>query len=594
MKKFTMLLVVFMMLAIVGCTNNQADDVFKEGNENGGSESTGVFEPGSYEGVGQGHAGELKVLVTVNENNIEKVELVESNESEFTVDPINALINNIIEENSADIDAISGASASSNGVLVAVREALSQAYLPGMEPTYEAKIEEANSEAMEDVTTDILVIGGGGAGLSAAISASQNGAEVVLVEKLAFLGGNTNFATGGMNASETDEQTEQGIEDSQELFYEDTMKGGKDLNNPELVEVLTSQSDEAIDWLDSIGISLSEVSRFGGASVDRIHRPEGGAAVGSYMMGILPDKAKELGVDIRLETKAVKVLEEDGKVIGAIVENNGQTYTINSKAVIVATGGFGYNNELVASFNPELEGYGTTNGPGATGDVFEILDDTNAAYLDLEQIQIHPTVVPEINKMITEGVRGDGAILVNFNGERFVNELLTRDVVSQAILQQDKGDAILVFDQQVRDSLSAIESYYKAGLLTEANSIEELATALEVPAESLKNTVDTYNQYAQNGVDEGFGREDMKVEISQEPFYAVVIHPAVHHTMGGVKINANAQVINEDESVTAGLFAAGEVTGGVHGANRLGGNAVADIVVFGKLSGEKAAEFVKN
>ena len=246
----------------------------------------------------------------------------------------------------------------------------------------------------------------------------------------------------------------------------------------------------------------------------------------------------------------------------------------------MATGGFGASQEKVVRFKPELEGFGTTNHPGATGDALDLVAPFNVALVDIEQIQTHPTVVPVKNTMITEAVRGNGAILVNRDAARFVSELQTRDVVSAAELEQTGKTAFLVFDQGVRESLSAIESYAKAGLLTEAASLTELAAAMELDGAALETTVSQYNTYVEAGNDPDFNRPDMPRKLATAPFYAVEVGPAVHHTMGGLKINTETKVINESGEWVKGLFAAGEVTGGVHGANRLGGNAMADITTL--------------
>ena len=213
----------------------------------------------------------------------------------------------------------------------------------------------------------------------------------------------------------------------------------------------------------------------------------------------------------------------------------------------------------------------------------------------MEQIQTHPTVVPEKNIMITEAVRGNGAIMINRDGKRFGSEMATRDVMSDAILKQKGKTAFLVFDQGVRDSLKAIEGYASQGLLTEGKDLKELAEKLKIDAKEFESSIKKYNQAVETGIDEEFGRKasEMPRKIEIGPFYAVEVGPAVHHTMGGLKINADTEVLDKNGNVIPGLYAAGEVTGGVHGANRLGGNAVADITVFGKIAGDKATEYVE-
>lgn len=444
--------------------------------------------------------------------------------------------------------------------------------------------------------SDVVVIGAGGAGLAAAIAAHDEGAKVVVLEKMPMVGGNTLRATGGLNAAGTSFQKEKGLKDSPELFFEDTMKGGKNLNNPELVKVLTSQAAVSVEWLTKLGADLSDVGRLGGASVNRAHRPKGGAAVGAHIVEVLKKAAEDRKIDIRLWNKAIEVLKDkDGNVTGVKALNKeGKEYTIKAKAVIIAAGGFGASQEMVVKYQPNLKGFGTTNHSGAAGDGIDLAVKIGAQLVDMKEIQTHPTVVPEKGIMITEAVRGNGAVLVNHDGQRFVNELQTRDVVSKAILDQQGKTAYLIFDEGLRKSLLATEEYFGMGLVTEASSVEELASKLSIKPEVLKETLDKYNKAVEGKEDAEFKRPDMPRQLNTGSFYAIEVAPAVHHTMGGIKINNQTQVLAESGEPIKGLFAAGEATGGIHGANRLGGNALADIISFGRIAGSEAAKNIKS
>jgi fumarate reductase flavoprotein subunit len=445
-----------------------------------------------------------------------------------------------------------------------------------------------------DQKADIVIIGAGGAGMTAAIEAVQNGAtNVVLVEKMPNTGGNSVRSEGGLNAAPTKYQEADGIKDSVELFVADTMKGGKNLNNKELVTTLAENSAAAVDWVNNIGGDLSVVGMFGGASVKRIHRPSDTGAVGTMLVKALNQKVAELGIPVLLNTKAEEILlDEKGAVSGVKVTGKEGTYTIHTKAVVLATGGFSANNAMVVKYKPDLKGFNTTNHAGATGDGIVMAEAIGADLVDMEQIQTHPTVNPNTQTLYTEGVRGNGAILVNKDGQRFVDELQTRDVVSAAILKQKDGQAYMIFDQKVRESLKAIETYFKEGIIIESDTIEGLAQKIGVEATALKKTMDTYTGYQKAGKDAEFSRKSMEQPLTSSKFYAALSAPAIHHTMGGVKINTKAEVINNEGKTIPGLFAGGEITGGIHGANRLGGNAVADIVVFGRISGTSAAQYV--
>jgi fumarate reductase flavoprotein subunit len=544
-----------------------------------------------FVGEAQGHNGPIKLEVTIEGEEMKAIDVIEHKESDFTNSAIEQVTKAMITSNSVEVDTVAGATVTSNALIEAVKTAVATSGI-----TLAAKGQDAVAAVaeVEDVTTDVVIIGAGGAGLTSAIEATLAGVNVIVVEKNSFMGGNTNYATGGMNAAATKNQAAQGVEDSIELFYEDTMAGGKDKNDPELLKVFTESSSDAIDWLEELGADLSKISRSGGQSVDRTHTTKDGSAVGAHLMSVFEDNIQKLEIDVRLSTKAVEILSEDNKVTGIVVENvDGSQYTIHAKAVIVASGGFGASQEMVTRFNPEYAGFGTTNNQGATGDAITMVEKLDVALVNPEYIQTHPTVVAGGSTMITEGTRGEGAILVNREGKRFINELETRDTVSKAILEQEGETAFLIFDENVPERLAAVRKYKESGLLTEADSLTDLADKLGINGEELENTVATYNTYFANQQDAEFERRVIAGELVKAPFYAVEVAPAIHHTMGGLKINTSAQVINNQGEVVEGLFAAGEVTGGIHGANRVGGNAVTDIVVFGRIAGESAAAFIQ-
>lgn len=444
-------------------------------------------------------------------------------------------------------------------------------------------------------SADVVVIGAGGAGLSAAVQAKQDGAKnVVVLEKMPMVGGNTNRATGGLNAAETEQQKAKGIKDSIETMYEDTMKGGYNKNNPDLVRKLANEAKDSVAWLTKLGADLSDVGRMAGATNYRTHRPTGGAAAGASIVKTLKEAADKEKVDIRLWNKATEILlDKDGKVSGVkATDKEGKEYTINTKAVILTAGGFGANEEMIVSYNANLKGFATTNHSGATGDGIKLAEAINADFVDMAEIQTHPTVVPDKAVMVTEAVRGNGAILINKDGKRFCNELETRDVVSAAILEQKDKLAYLFFEDGLKESLKATEEYFNMGLVIEADNLEELAKKIEVNPAALTESVNKYNTGVESKNDE-FKRPDLPRQLNKGKVYAIPVTPAVHHTMGGVKINTNAEVINKDGNTIPGLYAAGEVTGGVHGGNRLGGNALADIVTYGRTAGKNAVTFIK-
>ncbi|HET6514041.1 MAG TPA: flavocytochrome c [Thermodesulfovibrionales bacterium] len=442
---------------------------------------------------------------------------------------------------------------------------------------------------------DVVIIGSGATGLTAAITAHDKGTKVIVLEKMPITGGNSQLAAGGMNACETKFQKEKGIKDTCRLMYDDTMKGGKNLNDPELVKILADKSASSVDWLTSLGADLSDVGRMGGASVSRTHRPSGGAAVGAHIIKVLMKNAGDRNIDVRVNSRVVRILEDSkGRTNGVLVEGkHSKLYKISAKAVIIAAGGFSANPERVAYYQPTYKGMTSSNQPGATGDGEDLGAGAGGYLIDMKEIQIHPTVAAGSRILITEAVRGNGAVLVNHEGKRFVNEITTRDAASAAILAQTGKSAYMIFDEGIRKSLKQIDGYFHLKLVAEGDTLKDLAAKIGVPADALEATVEAYNKAYEEKNDAEFKRPDMPRPIRTPQYYAIEIRPGVHYTMGGLKINTDSQVMAKDGKPILGLFAAGEGTGGVHGANRLGGNSISQTITFGRIAGENAAKLAK-
>lgn len=545
------------------------------------------LQDGEWTGYGEGRSGTIVAKVVVKDHVVESVTIVSQSESVFAQDAINTIVASAVGRQdvmSVEADGVTGATLTSTGVIDAINMAIQAAMGKAVDV----------QKTYQDGTCDIVIVGAGGAGLSAAVAAAETSSlKIVVLEKQGIIGGNTNYSTGGINAAETDYQHNLGIEDSKQLFYDDTMRGGKYENNPSLVRNFVDNAPVTISWLTTLGADLTDVGLMGGSSVRRTHRPQGGSAIGPHLMKILKEASDKNNIEIRTSNKVVGLVAEGGVVKGVNVQNaDGSTYTLRAKAVIIATGGFGANLEMVARLQPSLSGFATLNHPGATGDAFDWVTPLGGALIQMKNIQIHPTAEATNHILITEAVRGNGAILVNYYGRRFVNEMETRDVVSAAILSQPNGEAFLIFDQGVRTSLASIETYANQHLLKEGATVGELAGFIGVSADALTATVNRYNAQQKTGVDDDFGRSavEMPVALETAPYYAVCVTPAIHHTMGGLSVNTSTQVLKADGTPIPGLYAAGEVTGGLHGANRLGGNGVADIVVNGRLAGLAAAK----
>lgn len=452
--------------------------------------------------------------------------------------------------------------------------------------------------ALADLKTtyDVVIIGSGGAGLTAAIQAHELGLRPVILEKMPKIGGNTTRASSGMNAAETNVQLHHHIVDSFGDFYDETLKGGGNLNNQALLKFFTEHSALAIDWLADHGIELDDLTITGGMSVMRTHRPSSMAPIGGFLVTELLKQVAAAKLPLFTDIKVDQLVQTDGKITGVKATTANGAVTINAGAVLLATGGFGANKALLGKYRDDLKNYQTTNQPGATGDGILLAEAVGAKVVDMDQVQVHPTVQQDTDHayLIGEAVRGEGAILVDQQGKRFVNELDTRKNVTAAIDQLGGTGAYLIFDRGIRDRVKAVEFYDHIGLVKTGADLAALATEAGLDADTLKQTVADWNQAVANHADTAFNRTTgMDRDIAKGPFYAIHIAPAVHYTMGGVGINPATQVLDKQDQPINGLFAAGEVVGGLHGNNRIGGNSIAETVIFGRQAGQQMFKYLQ-
>ena len=591
----------------------------------------------SFTGTAKGFGGDVTVTLTIDNGVITDAKAEGADETPGVGTPaLEKLPAAMMAGNTVNVDVVGGATFTSNAVIEAAKAALVAAGLNV--DNYMTKVEAAKAEdATYDV--DVVIVGAGGAGMTSALTAAEKGAKVIILESQAAVGGNSVRATGGMNAGDTPYQDKaefaqaagvektlasvestyadhavineladaveaqwaayqaapEGYFDSVELMQLDTIIGGKGINNPELVKVLAENSAEGVEWLRNYNINLENTGAFGGASVNRIHWPKVDGKktnVGSYMIPLLKEAcdANE-NITILFETTANEIIMVDGAAKGIkATGKTGNTVTVNADAVIIAAGGFGANLDMVASYQPSLKGFMTTNAAGLQGQGIAMAQAVGAAVVDMEQIQIHPTVQADTAALITEGLRGDGAILVNAEGKRFIDEVGTREVVSAAEIAQTGSYSWLIVDDAMLQASATIQGYVKKGFVFSGATYEELAAATGMPADAFAATMNAWNGYVAAKNDPDWGRVSFANPLDMAPYYAIKVTAGIHHTMGGVKINTNTQVLTADDVAIPGLYAAGEITGGVHGANRLGGNAVSDFVVFGRIAGEQAAK----
>lgn len=552
----------------------------------------------SAQGSAKGNNGDIEATVNFKGDKIDSIDLVH-NETEGLGDQAAVtIVDKIIQGQTVDVDAVSGATNTSEAVIAAVTSAIESSSHDIK--NYQKKGETADKEK-ETKDYDVVVVGGGGAGFAAAISAKEAGANVVLVEKLGQVGGNTLISGGEYAAPANELQEKEGIEDSVEQFEKDVEKAG---GNKDLIKVLAENATDGAHWLrDDIGVEwLDSLMFFGGHSVKRSFIPKN--HTGNELISKYKTKAEELGIDVLTNTDVKEILTKDGKVSGVRAESEDKDLTLNAKSVVLASGGFGANAEMTYENDNEIDEHVlSTNSPGATGDGIVMAEALGADTVDMDKIQLYPICDVETGKLLYVGDTRlvGGALLVNKEGKRFVEELDTRRAISMAIKDQTDYVGYLIWDEKSNEKTGTMksnpeeaESLYERGLLYKADTIEELADHFEIDKEALLETVNNFNENSKKEQDPEFNLRMLGWTIDEGPYYMLKAGPAVHHTMGGLKINPEAEVQTKDGKSIEGLYAAGEVTGGIHGSNRLGSVAMADITVFGRIAGENAAEHAKN
>lgn len=569
-----------------------------------GGDAAGALADGVYTGEASGYQGPLAVEVTVKDETITDIKVLDNAETiGIGSKALDAVPKSIIEHQSVAVDALSGATASSKAVLAAVTAALEDNGADMSKYTVKPETKKGEDQSID---TDVVIVGGGGAGLTAAIEAKIQGASsVVLLEKMDITGGNTRMSGGEFGAPGNWVQLKEGItDDSVEQYFNDIMEGGYNLADPKLVRIIAENALPTAEWLrDYVGVKFRDnQSWYGGHKVARTLWPVGD---GPAYVDALEAKARELGVDIYLQTEATELIQDDsGRVVGVnALHKNGAAFTFNAgKGVIIASGGFGNNIEMRQEYNtmwPTLdESIPSTNSPAITGDGIRMATEIGANTVGMEHIQLYPVNNPATGNYyyIDYARLNSTALLVNKEGKRFVNEKGTRDVISDATLKQTDSmvyeivDAAVVEEQQLYETYGAeIEQCQKTGVLA-IGTLDEVCAHFDVPADTVKETIEHYNGLVESGKDTDFGRTDNLNKIGEGPYFMFSSVVSVHHTMGGLQIDTDARVINTDGQAIPGLYAAGEVTGGIHGGNRLGSVAVPDTAIFGRIAAQSCVE----
>ncbi len=595
-KSISLVMVLLLIIgSFVGCATKETAEL---------NEETGKYTDGTYQGKGEGKGGEVLVQVVVKNGDIDDVKILKHNETEMISDPaISKIVKAVIENKSVNVDVVSGATMTSEAILEGIKDALVKA--GGSEEVFkkDKQISLSSKEEEQEMTYDVVIIGAGGAGLSAAVEARNTGADVVVLEKMPAVGGNTLVSGGGLNVPGSEQQKANGINDTVESFIKDTLNGGDNINDEKLVKVMAENALSTAEWLvNNVGVEFmpERLQQFGGHSVPRALIAKSNH--GTELIKKLKKQADDLGVDFKMDTKAEElVVDENNKVVSVKAVNvAGQELIFNAnKGVVISTGGFGANVEMRKKYNPEMdERYMTTDVPATTGDGIVMAQKVGADTRDMKYIQTYPLCNPKTGIIsYVANSRFDGAILVNKEGSRFVEEMGRRDVISKSILDQTGSSAYLIWGQEIeqigkmtevhKNEYSLLE---KDDLIYKADNIEDLAKFFDIETEELKNTINKYNSYVENGMDKEFNRRGNLRSIKEGPYYVQNVIPSIHHTMGGVVIDSETHVLDGNGNIISGLFAAGEVVGGVHGTNRLGGNAVTDVVVFGRIAGKNVVK----
>ena len=571
-----------------------------------GFAAASMAAPVTAEGTGVGKHGDITVAVTFDAGKIQDIKIVKNAENPILAKKVfTDLKDQVVALSSTDVDLISGATFSAKGFIDAVNDAAKKAGVTLAKADKKA-LKKAARELPKTSNYDVVVIGAGGAGFSAAITAKNAGANVVLLEKMPAVGGNSLISGAEMNVAKNWVQPKLGInDDSPELHAQDTFKGGDGKGDMKVINVMTHEALDAAKWCrDYLGVRFEDDNLFffGGHSRKRALIPVG--HTGTEFIAKFQAKADELGIPVITNMKAEELIKDkDGRVVGVKATMDGSEYTFNAKGgVVLATGGFGANPEMVKKYNPKIdERFKTTDAPGTTGEALYMAERAGAELVNMGYIQTYPICDPLSGAIeLIADARFDGAIMLNQEGKRFVEELQRRDVLSEAILNQTGqycwvlwNDNIGKISNTVKAHANEYEAFTKQGIMTTCDDLKCIADFTKIPFDQLQKTVKRVSDMAGKGNDKDFNHRSGLVDMQQGKYYVIKAVPSTHHTMGGVRINEKAEALTAEGKVIPGLWAAGEVTGVTHGTNRLGGNAYTDIIVFGRIAGEAAAKAAK-
>lgn len=552
-------------------------------------------------GSAMGKHGSFSVEVSLKDGAIDRITPLDSRETPGLGDAaMQTLTKQIIDGQTLNVDAVSGATLSSMAFVSAVSQALDAL---GEKPSaWEKRDKAPGTDAPVPASVDVAVIGAGGAGFAAAITAAKAGASVALFEKMGVFGGDTALSGGEMAAPGNWIQAQEGIEDSPEALASDMLEGGDRKGDPALVKVIAEGALDSSQWLTfEAGVSWKhDLMQFGGHNTKRSIIPI--THSGSEMTTKLTDRVREIdAIALFNNTQATELVKDGDAIAGIKVKNvlTGEETDVSCKAVVLATGGFGSNVDMRVKYNPAMdEKILSTDSVGATGDGIAMGEAAGADLVDMEYIQTYPVCDPETGSLLYVGdVRLEyRGLLVNKEGERFVEELDRRDVISNAIVEQTDSIAYVLFNQEGADETGLLrthsdeyENCEARGVVAKGDTIGEVCETMGVDAAGTKATIEAWNAYCKQGSDPDWNYRGTMNPIEEGPYYLLACKPAVHYTMGDLRIDPSAEVLNPDGNPIGGLYAAGEVAGHKMGTNRLGSCSMSDIYTFGRIAGKNAA-----
>lgn len=581
MKKTLKLMIIsaLSLSLFAGCSNETTETTGEDA----------LYTAGTYTSEAEGYNGEVKVEVEVDSENILSVKVIEEEETEGIADPaIENIPAEIVDNQTLAVEAVSGATATSGAILLAVEAALKEA---GADIDA-LKAKDTEDKEGEQVTkdTDIVVVGAGIAGLAATLEAANNGADVILIEKMAAAGGSTIRSGGKILAANTVIQKEQGIEDTPEQFSEYLMEVGENEVDEEFIDLIANKSAENIDWLIENGVEFAEDIEPVHSSIkpDRGHYAANGSGAGFTQP--LEAKIKEEGIEILYETPGISLIEENGEIVGVLAENaDGDDITINAKAVILATGGYSQNEEMVAEYFPSSIGVPTNAGEGNTGDGI-LMGEEVGAELIMHDAGINMALNSPTYYGYGEEAKG---LFVNPEGARFMDESEFHFTRTRIMMDEGIDNCWYVFDENTFND--RVAGALEAGTAVEADSIEELAEKMGADSAELEATVAEYNQMSKDGEDTSFGKDaEFMTPIEDGKFYAAHMTMNNSGTHGGLKIDIDGKVIDESGDTIPGLYAAGEVASGqiLYKEYPGSGTAILSYLTFGREAGKAATEAI--